>query len=111
MINEIGLTQCQKILNMMYENRNEKKVWYAKDFQRGKYFVGYEASARMSELAKMYPDLIIIGKNGRFRTLSINWDYENIQEYISKYIYNNYEDKIHIGFSIDGISTEKSVIF
>ena len=46
----------------------------AKDFQAGKYFVGYEASARMSDLVRMYPDLLIIGKEGRFRTLEINWD-------------------------------------
>ena len=31
--------------------------WTAKDFQRGEYFVGYEASSRMSELKKIYPEL------------------------------------------------------
>ena len=47
--------------------------WYAKDFQHGNYFVGYEASARMSELAKMYPDVLIAERDGRFRTLRVNW--------------------------------------
>lgn len=75
-MNEIGLTQCQKILNMMYENRSEKKVWYAKDFQRGKYFVGYEATARMSDLIRMYPQIFKVGKDGRYRTLELNLDEE-----------------------------------
>ena len=75
-MNEIGLTQCQKILNMMYENRSEKKVWYAKDFQRGKYFVGYEATARMSDLLRMYPQIFKVGKDGRYRTLELNLDEE-----------------------------------
>jgi len=73
----MGLTQCDTILKAMLDNK-EVKEWTAKDFQNGKYFVGYEATARMSELATYYPDLIITGKNGRFRTLSINW--ENTKE-------------------------------
>ena len=71
-----GLTQCQFILKTMYENRNAKKVWYAKDFQHGKYFVGYEATARMSDLLRMYPQIFIVGKDGRFRTLELNLDEE-----------------------------------
>jgi hypothetical protein len=30
----------------------------------------------MSELNKMYPDIFITGKEGRFRTLSIDWTKE-----------------------------------
>ena len=66
------MSQCDIILKAMLENRF-KKEWKASDFQSGKYFVGYEATARMSELAYNNPDLIIIGKDGRFRTLSIDW--------------------------------------
>lgn len=66
-------TQCNLILTAMLENR-EKTIWTAKDFQSGRYFVGYEATARMSELANRYPGLFIVGKDGRFRTLSINWE-------------------------------------
>ena len=69
------LTQCDVILKAMLENK-DKDVWTAKDFQSGKYFVGYEASARMSDLTRLYPELFIIGKDGRFRTLSINWEQE-----------------------------------
>ena len=66
------MNQCDTILKAMLSNKF-KKEWTAKDFQTGKYFVGYEATARMSELAYRNPDLIITGKDGRFRTLSINW--------------------------------------
>lgn len=67
------LTQCDVILKAMLENK-DKEVWSAKDFQSGKYFVGYEASARMSDLIRMHPEILITGRDGRFRTLSINWE-------------------------------------
>ena len=74
------MKQHEIILKAMLENPN-KKVWDARDFQKGKYFVGYEATARMSELVNMYPTLIIVGKDGRFRTLEINWeDVETIND-------------------------------
>lgn len=57
----------------MLENP-QKKWWYASDFQKGKYFVGYEASPRMSELKKIKPTLFLEKRDGRFRILSINWD-------------------------------------
>ena len=80
------LTQCDVILKAMLENK-DKKEWSAKDFQSGKYFVGYEASARMSDLIRMYPDVLIIGKEGRFRTLSIDWGKEKeIKEILDRYV-------------------------
>ena len=66
------LTQCDKILIAMLMDE-EKEYWTAKDFQYGKNFVGYEASARMSDLMVMYPTLFIIGREERYRTLYINW--------------------------------------
>lgn len=78
------LTQCDVILKAMLENKL-KKVWSAKDFQSGKYFVGYEASARMSDLLRMHPNLFIVGKDGRFRTLSINWEQEEIKTFLEMY--------------------------
>lgn len=68
-------TQCNVILKAMLKNKN-KRIWTAKDFQHGKYFVGYEASARMSDLKRLYPGLFIVGKKDRFRTLSIDWSKE-----------------------------------
>lgn len=67
------MTQCEVILKAMLENP-QRREWTAKDFQSGKYFVGYEATARMSELMRMYPHILIAGRQGRFRTLAINWD-------------------------------------
>lgn len=66
------LTQCEKILTIMYDNRDIKKVWYGKDFQHEPYFIGYEATARMSDLLRMYPEIFIVRKDGRFRTLELD---------------------------------------
>lgn len=78
------MTSYDIILSAMI-NDKYKKSWTAKDFQSGEYFVGYEATARMSELKNKYPDLFIVGRDGRFRTLSINWDYEDIDIFIKEY--------------------------
>lgn len=78
------MKQYDIILNAMINHR-EKTVWTAKDFQKEPFFVGYEASARMSELAKTIPKLFIVGRDGRFRTLSINWNSENIKDYLELY--------------------------
>ena len=69
------MTQANKILKAMINNPG-KKYWTAKDFQSGEHFVGYEATARMSELINKHPELIIPGKEGRFRTLSLDWNKE-----------------------------------
>ena len=63
---------------------NKWKIWWsAKDFQSGKYFVGYEASARMSGLMR-YP-FIQSRKDGRFRIISINWkEKKAIKDYKEK---------------------------
>lgn len=73
------MKQHNVILNAMISNK-EKAIWTAKDFQKEPYFVGYEASARLSELKDMYPDLFIVGRDGRFRTLAINWDCEYVKD-------------------------------
>ena len=78
------MTQYDVILGAMINNP-QKEIWTAKDFQNGKYFVGYEASARMSELAKMIPEIFIVGKDGRFRTLTIDWTNEHTKDYIKMY--------------------------
>ena len=69
------MRQIDKVLKIMLDNP-QKRVWYAKDFQNGRNFVGYEATARMSDLIRLYPDLIIVGKDGRFRTLELNREKE-----------------------------------
>lgn len=67
------MKQCDIILKAML-TRKDVKWWYAKDFQHEPYFVGYEASPRMSELTMMYPDILISERDGRFRTLRVNWE-------------------------------------
>ena len=69
------MKQREKLLKIMLDNK-EHKVWYAKDFQHGANFIGYEATARMSEIADIYREFVEVGKDGRFRTLSINWEKE-----------------------------------
>ena len=79
---ENSLTQCEFILQTMYDNRDNKKVWYAKDFQHPPYFVGYEASARMSDLVRMYPEIFIVAKDGRFRTIELNLEEEDFIKHL-----------------------------
>lgn len=67
-------SQENRIIKAMLNNR-DRIWWSAKDFQSGEYFVGYEATARMSEIQR-YP-FIKSGKDGRFRVLAIDWDRED----------------------------------
>jgi len=55
-------------------NNPQKEWWSAKDFQYGEYFVGYEATARMSELVQKYPLLVKRDMDGRFRVIGIFWE-------------------------------------
>ena len=80
--------QQEMILRAMF-NRPDKKFWSAKDFMQGEYFVGYEASARMSELLKLYPNALISAKDGRYRILSINWEAKEEIDLIMERIGNN----------------------
>lgn len=64
------LTQHDTILYVLLNNPD--RVFDARDFQKGQYFVGYEATARISELIKLYPTLFIVGRDGRFRTIQVD---------------------------------------
>lgn len=78
------LSQCDIILKAMLENK-ERTWWNATNFQSGKYFVGYEATARMSDLYRMYPDLLVASKCGRYRVLRINWENkERVKEELNR---------------------------
>lgn len=77
------MTQSDIILRAMLKNK-DKRYWYAKDFQHGENFVGYEATARMSELIDMYGDLIEVAKDGRFRVLAINWESEEVEKQLKR---------------------------
>lgn len=85
------MKQVNKVMKAMLDNPN-KKVWYAKDFQYGENFIGYEASARMSDVLRIYPDVVKVGKDGRFRTLEIDWSKEKEIKDIKEIIEMEIED-------------------
>lgn len=59
------MTQHQKIVFRMLHGRKDR-WWLPQDFmQSGEYFVGYEASARLSELAAEYPEMIETRQEGK----------------------------------------------
>ncbi len=59
------MTQHQKIIFKMLHGPQDK-WWLPQDFMRGgDYFVGYEASARLSELASDYPEMIETKQDGK----------------------------------------------
>ena len=77
------LTQCDVILKAMLTEKN-RTWWSAKDFQTDPYFVGYEATARMSDLINKYDDLIKVSKDGRFRILAINWESKELEDELKR---------------------------
>lgn len=61
-----SLTQQQKVVAEMCANQ-DKTWWLPSDFMKGgQYFVGYEASARLSELQSENPDMFESKRIGRF---------------------------------------------
>ena len=78
-------TQCNKMLKIILDNP-QVKYWYAKDFQSGKWFIGYEATARMSDLLRMYSDILIPIKDGRFRAIYVNWGKEKEIQDLKEYL-------------------------
>lgn len=76
------LTQVETIIKALIEN--PYKQFDGRDFQNGKYFVGYEATARISDVIRMYPTLVLIGKVGRFRTIQLNPEDKDNIEYFTK---------------------------
>ena len=61
------MKQSEKVLAAL--KASPGKWFYPMDFMRpdsGQYFVGYEASARLSELAKKYPDNIESERDGKY---------------------------------------------
>lgn len=82
------LGQAEKIILTMIRRYGKQTYFYAYDFMPPRMsmddecFVGYEASARMSELARDYPDLIESGKDGKYRTLRFR--FENVGVALTK---------------------------
>jgi hypothetical protein len=70
------LTSHQKIVAIMANNR--EKTWYfAKDIinlGEGDYYVGYEATARLSELVRKFPDMFESMGEGKYIKRRIRWE-------------------------------------
>ena len=80
--NNEDLTQHEKVLVIMFRNykdTGQANWWRASHFQHEHYgiFIGYEATARMSELYKKYPFMWESRTNERFRELKFRFDQAN----------------------------------
>lgn len=78
-------TQIEKIITLMIRRKNVQEWFYAPDFQRPDLtedtYVGYEASARMSDLMREYPEMVEWKREGKYRY--IRFRFENIQNIMS----------------------------
>ncbi len=67
-------TQVEKIIRYMASNRS-KEWWYAPDFQKqntpSEFYVGYEATARISDILRQYDGLMEVKREGRFRFIKL----------------------------------------
>lgn len=70
-------TQMMRIVARMIKDK-EKQFFMAGDFQDPEIRVGWEASARMSDLARRYPQVVEASRSGRYRYLRFRFD--NIPE-------------------------------
>lgn len=69
-----GLTQQQKIVAEMC-TAHIKQWWLPSDFMKGgEFFVGYEASARLSELARQYPEMFESRRAGKYMERRIKFE-------------------------------------
>lgn len=70
------MKQAEKILSLMCHNR-QRNWFYPPDFMKsnlGEFFVGYEASARLSELASKYPGMIASKRRDQYMYRRIRWE-------------------------------------
>lgn len=77
-------TQYQKIITWMLRKK-EIEWFYPYDFMReipNELFVGYEASARLSELTSLYPEMIIAERRGKYIVRKLRLD--NIDNFINR---------------------------
>ncbi len=91
-----SLTQHQSIVAMMCKNHN-KEWWLPQDFmQPGEFFVGYEASARLSELQRENPTMFESQRAGKYMKRKINFDtgkewYPNISKELQLMVKRYYD--------------------
>lgn len=69
-------SQHQKILTIMCRNQDQR-WWFAYDFMKsswGPMFVGYEASARLTELSKRYPNMVETEQAGKYKKRRLRFE-------------------------------------
>lgn len=74
-------TQQEKIVSLMIRRRGQQEWFLPQDFMKPELnhlFVGYEASARLSELAKEYPFIIESRREGKY--MARRFRFENYDE-------------------------------
>lgn len=74
------MTQQQKIITLMIRKQHKQAWFFPYEFMvngLGELFVGYEASARLSELARNYPDMIESQRDGKYTKRRIRWETMN----------------------------------
>lgn len=89
------MKQAEKIIAKMLSNP-DKQWWLPQDFmENDEFFVGYEASARLSELAREHEDAIDSVRQGKYIARRIKFEcyhlwiddlYERFEEIIHKYL-------------------------
>lgn len=71
------MTQYEKIFSLMVRRHGVQEWFFPYDFMQstlGDLFVGYEASARISEMCKKYPDLIEWKHEGKYRLIRLKFE-------------------------------------
>ncbi len=72
-----ALTQEEKVVTVMVQGRTNREWFYPPDFMQegmAHLFVGYEASARLSELAKDYPAMVETRQKGKYKERRIRYE-------------------------------------
>ncbi len=109
----LGRTQYAKALTIML--RDPQTVWwYPPDFMRGglgDLFVGYEASARLSEMAKNWPAMIETRQHPetpKYKQRRFRW--ENLANILQS-VPRDLHDVIYDELRVAGITIEKAQSF
>jgi hypothetical protein len=70
------MKQTEKIIKWILKIP-DRVWWYAYDFMdndMGDYFVGYEASARITDVLNEFPFAFEVGKDGKYRTIRFKFE-------------------------------------
>lgn len=97
------MKQVQKIVYIMATRREDQRWFYPPDFMRndlGPAFVGYEASARLSGLARDYPEFIETrSRPGEEKYLERRIRWENIGR-----VWDSLPEKVRIALYHAGVN-------